>query len=158
MEFSAGVNPSGVVPDPIRVGKGQQVTVPPLATDPYGHYRAVGWRDEARHVTYTPGQKVDLTRDVTLTATWKQLHYVKYSVDRADVEEGTIPVDHTAYEAGDHVTLPPLTHIQKEGFTFAGWERGSGDTRIYQPGEHYAVKPTDGEEIIFDAKWEVVES
>lgn len=156
MEFSAGANPSGVVPEPIRVEKGERVTVPALAADPEGHYRAVGWRDETRHVTYTPGQKVELTRDMTLTATWKQLHYVKYSVDRAGVEEGSIPVDQTAYEAGESITLPALAYIQKEGYTFAGWERGSGDTHIYQPGEHYAVKPTDGAEIIFDAKWEEV--
>lgn len=153
VEFSQGTNPAGVVPEPISVDKGELITVPALAQDPTGMFRAIAWKDAARNVTYHPGRVIKLDRDMTLTATWKPLHYAKYSVDMASVEEGTVPIDLTAYETGDHIILQELP-ITKEGYTFVGWERGSGDLNRYQPGEQYTVKPTDGAEIGFEAVWE----
>lgn len=153
VEFSSGTNPAGVVPEPISVDKGMNITVPALAQDPTGMFRAVTWKDAARNVVYQPEQVIKLDKDMTLTATWKPLHYAKYSVDMASVEEGTVPIDLTAYETGDHIILQELP-ITKEGYTFVGWERGSGDLNRYQPGEQYTVKPTDGAEIGFEAVWE----
>ena len=120
-------------------------------------YDFVGWSDGKN--TYNPGDKVDVTKDITLKAVWKEkLYTVAYTV-----EEGVTGLPEGAEELkkGDVYTIPS-TEPTKEGYTFVGW---SYNNKTYSKGDKiivginnielkavweklYTVKFVNGEEVV----------
>lgn len=158
--FKPGTNPDEgvVVPDSVRIRKGEYFTVPPLAIDKADQpsFVAIGWKDDY-NVVIQPGQRIKITRDMALEATWAQLYYAKYTLDDAAQKElggsGNIPVDGSHYRLGQSIIMPELG-ITREGYEFDGWQPSGSDRVIYPP-DTYTIKTSDSKVIEFVAHWVV---
>lgn len=117
-------------------------------------YTFTGWQADGKTVdsttTYESLAADDTIESITLTAQWKENHYtVKYDTGFEDIK---IPDKENV--TWNDVNLIPDKDLQKEGYTFKGWEidgRKVLDTDKYGD---LAQEDTDGTSVTLMAKWE----
>ncbi len=117
-----------------------------LPANPYTreHFSFQGWSDGEK--TYQPGATYTMpAKDVTFTAQWKQEEYQISFVDDADAE-GT-PPSMEWMQVGKAFNMRSQGSLEKEGYTFAGWNDGE---KTYQPGDSYTMPAKN---VTFTAQW-----
>ena len=138
--FKAGEGASGAMPD-VPVTKGSEYELPePTFTAPKNQEFA-GWKVGDQEGVKQAKERITITGNVTLTATWKPI-MVDVSFDKG---EGSGNKDKVSVAKGSDYTLP-----NSDGFTappgkeFAGWKVGNKDG-VKQAGE--TIKITDNETL-----------
>lgn len=117
-------------------------------------YTFTGWLADGKAVdsttTYESLAANDTVESITLTAQWTENHYtVKYDTGFEDIK---IPDKENV--TWNDVNLIPDKDLQKEGYTFKGWEidgRKVLDTDKYGD---LTQEDTDGTSVTLTAKWE----
>ena len=115
------------------------ITIPSTVPTRSG-FTFLGWaRSSSGSVAYEAGDEIEINKDTTLYAVWKQVTYsVTYDDNGAD--SGTAPTDGTAYSSGATVAVAGPGSMAKEGYAFAGWNTaadGSGIT--YTQGATFTI-------------------
>ena len=97
----------------IEVVSGEEIPLPSRSDYGYNHF--VGWKSSVDGKTYQPGDKVDISGNVTFTAQWTYIPPANpnYRIDIPDFENGTVTADPAAAKAGAKVTL---TATPDEGY------------------------------------------
>ena len=97
----------------IEVVSGEEIPLPSRSDYGYNHF--VGWKSSVDGKTYQPGDKVDISGNVTFTAQWTYIPPANpnYRIDIPDFENGTVTADPAAAKAGATVTL---TATPDEGY------------------------------------------
>jgi uncharacterized repeat protein (TIGR02543 family) len=125
---------TGTVPDPMTANAGFDITLPDKGDLEREGYTFGGWIT-APHGTgenYGEGESYMPTSDITLYARWYST--VTFNANGAT---GTVPSPMTA-NAGFDITLPDKGDLEREGYTFGGWNtelEGTGTN--YDEGSSY---------------------
>jgi uncharacterized repeat protein (TIGR02543 family) len=100
---------------------------------------------------YSPGSELKMPAgDVTLYATWRLIptHQITYDANGGD---GASPSDTNAYEQGDSLSLADQGALNRDGYTFVGWNTATDGTgESYATGETFTIADSD---ITFYAQW-----
>jgi uncharacterized repeat protein (TIGR02543 family) len=82
--------------------------------------------------SYSPGDSVTINKDVIFYAQWIALPTYQVTYDKNGSESGTVPIDGNSYYKGKKVTIAGNPgSLQKEGYSFSGWNTksdGTGET------------------------------
>ena len=106
-------------------------------------YRFVGWNTDRAGNEGVMGNYLMPNGPVSLYAIWAPEYTVTYDGNGAD--PGTVPVDNSAYLAGDPVNIPVEAPV-KTGYAFIGWQnRAAGN--VHQPGDRFAM-PEGGATLV----------
>ena len=94
----------------IEVVSGEGIPLPSRSDYGYNHF--VGWKSSVDGKTYQPGDKVDISGNVTFTAQWTYIPPANpnYRITVEATQGGTVTADPTAAKAGTTVTLTPVPH------------------------------------------------
>lgn len=111
---------------------GQKATVQPPEKSSVGEggntYTFNGWKNGEDNVEV--GEKIDITRDVTLTGSWTMTvnkYTLSYNANDGKLESGKYtPAGQVEYKA--QLTTPTETEVSKSGYTLEGWYSDAGLT------------------------------
>ena len=103
-------------------------------TAPEG-YEFAGWKVGSDETLRQPGYEITVTADVKVTAQWKLIPVVQYTVS-FDANGGTGTMESLTVNRGEQITLPQCTFVAPEGKEFDYWLISSVK---YQPGEKITI-------------------
>ncbi|MDI4648581.1 InlB B-repeat-containing protein [Cohnella hashimotonis] len=118
-------------------------------------YTFAGWTlaTDGSGAIYKAGDKLTIgAADVTLHAKWTANPTYQVTYDASDADNGTVPTDAAAYEAGAEVTVQGNTgSLAKSGYTFAGWTLAADGTgTVYKAGDKLTIGAVN---VTLHAKW-----
>ena len=118
-------------------------------------YSFVGWNTESdgSGSAFTAGDQIAMgLSDMVLYAQWRANPGYLVSYDGNGADSGSVPVDATAYESGQYVTVlgnPDV--LDRNGYSFAGWNtQADGNGSNYVQGNQFVMGSTD---LTLYAKW-----
>ena len=143
--FNRGTAPADSVADPTMDAQAESSQFA-LPQNPYTweNHSFLGWSDGKN--TYQPGDNYTMpAENVSFTAQWKQ---DKYTISFQGGEGTTGEAPASEMKAPDSTFLMYTQgSLDKEGYTFAGWNDGE---KTYQPGDSYTMPAKD---VTFTAQW-----
>lgn len=114
-------------------------------------YEFIGWNTKADGSgdSYLPEELLTMTGDTTLYAQWRPIiFHIIY--DGNTNTGGIVPTDGKDYSPKEQATLLNKNTLEKEGFTFLGWNtKPDGTGTKYQPGDVITMT----EDMILYAQW-----
>ena len=134
VSFQAGTGATGTM-DEKTVNKGSQYELPTPTFNAPNNQEFAGWQVPGESEVKQAGDKINITGNVTLTATWKPI-MLEITFDKG---EGSGTKDKVSVAKGSEYTLP-----NSDGFTapankeFAGW-KVEGQDGVKKPGEKITV-------------------
>jgi uncharacterized repeat protein (TIGR02543 family) len=117
-------------------------------------YTYAGWNTKAdgSGTTYTSGTTFIISANTTLYAKWTTQRTYTVSYQGNGNTAGTVPIDNNAYEKGNAaVALGNTGNLQKDGYTFTGWNvMADGTGTPYSTNEEIKI---DTMNVVLYAVW-----
>lgn len=117
-------------------------------------YEFTGWntQPDGSGEAYAENSSLIMNDDITLYAQWKEIMYhITYSGN--ENTSGDVPVDEREYHKQDLVEILGKNTLEKEGYTFEGWNTSpDGTGTSYKEKDSYQIT----EDTILYAQWKKV--
>jgi len=143
---------SGAAPDDVICFPGSNFTVTGQENMTYEKHKFLGWSENpnAKTATYAEGDKITVTKPMTLYAVWARKFKIKYDKNGADT--GAAPEEQLCIE-GNSITISDKGTAKYFGRIFLGWSKSANAASAdYKPGDPF--KPEN--DITLYAVWKQI--
>jgi len=149
--FNGNNNTSGVAPSPISQEAGKTITLPDQESMERTGYSFGGWNTNSggTGTNYNANSSYSVSGNIILYAKWTKVPEYTVTFSGNNQSSGNPPASEKVY-AGNSIIFPSEGSLEKNGYTFGGWNTNNSGTGInYNANDSYTVTGN----ITFYVKW-----